>query len=91
MDENNRGTFSSIQLGLGIILILMAIGSFAGSVEPLNTFSILFYGAGSLLSGFAYKNASGSEKSKMLINVSSVCFLFGAAIMIYHSFFVEKQ
>ncbi len=80
--EKNQSVFAIVQIGIGIISILMGISVFIVSVNYISGLNLLLMGTGVLLYGLTNNNADKSSKGKMLSFIASI-FIVIASILKY--------
>ena len=88
--EKNYSPFAIVEIGGGIICILVGISGFLKGAGIVGAFQILFIGAGLLLYGLTNNNSDKSERGKMLSNMASV-FMIVASILYFYIYFYGSK
>jgi hypothetical protein len=84
--KENQTPWAVVQIGVGIIFILISVSSFIFAAHQALAIQNLFLGAGILLSGLSDNNKDKSERGKILSYGGSVFSLIGAILVLYNTF-----
>lgn len=85
--RENQTPWAIVQIGLGIICILMGVSGFTLAVQYNLALELIFFGVGVLLFGLANNNKDKSERGKMLTRIGAVFYIIGAILIFYNLFF----
>lgn len=88
--EKNHSPFAIVEIGCGVICILLGINGFLKHAGFVGIFQILFLGGGLLLYGLTNNNTDKSERGKMLSNTASVFMIATSILYFYNSFYGSK-
>lgn len=88
--ENNKSPFAVVQIGAGVICLLIGVSTFLVSVNFILGATLLFLGAGILLHGITNNNTDKSERGKMLSRIATVCVIIASGLIFYNMFFNSK-
>ena len=88
--KNNKSAFAIIQIGVGVICLLIGVSAFFVSVDFILGTTLLFLGTGVLLHGVTNNNTDKSEKGKMLSLVATICVVIASGLIFYNMFFNSK-
>jgi hypothetical protein len=89
--ENNKSPFAIVQIGVGIICLLIGIIIFLSfEVNYVLGATLLFLGTGILLHGVTNNNTDKSEKGKMLSLIATICVVIASGLIFYNMFFNSK-
>jgi hypothetical protein len=83
MDEPKKKPAAVIQIGIGIVLILISVGALIILSNELQYFGFLLIGIGNLLAGFSNNNSDLSPKGKALSYASAGCIFVGLILTVY--------
>lgn len=88
--KENKTPWAAVQIGSGIVCILIGLSGFIMSANFALSLEVLFLGAGTLLFGLSNNNKNTSEKGKTLSVAGSVFFTLGVILIFYNTFFNSK-
>ena len=88
--KENQSPYAIVQIGLGIVCILIGISGFITSTHYILALEAVFLGAGILLFGLANNNKDKSERGKTLSSIGWVFYILGALLIFYNIFFHSK-
>ncbi len=88
--EKNHSPFAIVEIGCGIICILLGIKGVLKSDGFIPIFQILFLGIGLLLYGLTNNNTDKSEHGKTLSNFASI-FMIATSILYFHIYFYGSK
>ena len=88
--NKNHSPFAIIEIGSGIICLLLGVIGFVKEGEIIMPLHIIFLGFGLLLYGLTNNNADKSERGKMLSNIASI-FLIVASILFFYNYFYGSK
>ena len=85
--KENKFYFAVIQINLGILFILISVGSLIVSSSYSLFLESFCFGVSLLLFGFANNRPRRIGKRQILSIIASLVFFFGAILVIYNNFF----
>ncbi|MEO8072968.1 MAG: hypothetical protein ABI686_06945 [Acidobacteriota bacterium] len=88
--EKNHSPFAIIEIGGGIIGLLIAASSFILQDVSITTFHLIFLGVALLLYGLSNNSADKSKRGKMMVNAASVCLIFAAILGFFDYYYRHK-
>jgi hypothetical protein len=88
--ENNKSVFAIVQIGVGIICLLMGVSAFFISIEVILGAILLFLGTGVLLHGITNNNTDESERGILLSRIATFCVAIASGLIFYNIFFNSK-
>lgn len=89
--KENQSPFAIVQIGIGIVCILVGIGGFTLHENALLSLQNVFLGAGVLLYGLTNNNTDKSAKGKTLSYIASVFMILASVLIIYAIFFYHSK
>ncbi len=88
--DKNYSPFAIVEIGCGIICLLLGVNGFLKSDSYIPIFQILFLGAGLLLYGLTNNNTDKSERGKMLSNIASI-FMIATSVLYFYIYFYGSK
>lgn len=88
--EKAKSIVAIVQIGVGVVCLLIGISSFLVSVNFILGATLLFLGAGVTLHGVTNNNTDKSEKGKALSRAATVCVIVASGLIFYNMFFNSK-
>lgn len=88
--EKNHSPFAIVEIGGGIIGLLIGISGFLLQDNLIINFQLLFLGAGLLLYGLSNNKADKSERGKMFVNAASICIIVAAILSFLDYYYRHK-
>ncbi len=76
--KKNHSPFAILEIGGGIIGLLIAASSFIFQDISILSFQLPFMGAALLLYGLSNNKADKSERGQMLVKAASICLIIAA-------------
>lgn len=91
----NPSPFAVVQIGAGVICIMIAVGGFLLKPHFIQALSLLFLGAGNLLYGLSNNSSDTSERGRRLSQVAlsqvaSASLVVCAVLSFYNAYFDSK-
>jgi hypothetical protein len=88
--EKNHSPFAIVEIGGGIICLLIGVSGFLQNSNFILIFQNLFLGAGLLLYGLTNNNTDKSARGKMLSNIAAIFIIIVGLLSFYNYFYNSK-
>ena len=88
--EKNHSPFAIVEIGAGIICLLMALSDAFLETISILTIQMTFLGAALLFYGLSNNKADTSERGKMMVNAASICIIIAAILSFLNYYYRHK-